>query len=316
MEYQNLGKTQLRVSRIGLGSLAFGGHYGTIEKNDVFRTIRLAIDRGITLFDTASWYGGGLAEEMLGDALIGCREDIIIADKVGVNVGNPEPASGTALANETVNHVETSLRRLRTDHIDICQAYIPDPNTSIAIVMETLEKLRCKGMIRTIGVYDADVAAMREGLKYCDLNSLQTSYNIINRTIEQDIAPFCRAARISLLACEPMCRGLLLGKFHRASAFDLDDLRSSDARFRGTQYNMNIENVNRLHALANHEGLTIVQLVLGWVLQNPSITSAVCGAKTPQQLREILTAVDRELTPDQIMAVDQIIGETKYQRPE
>ncbi len=316
MEYLQLGKTHLKVSRIGLGGLAFGGHYGVVEKKAVIQTIRYAIENGITLFDTASWYGGGRAEELLGEAIEGKREHIILAGKVGIGVSGTPPVSSGEQVSEIVRQVEASLKRLRTEYIDLCQVYLPEPVVSAEDFMAAMEQLRQAGKILSAGLYDADVSLTRGAVKNGELATVQSSYNILNRNIEKEIVPFCRAARIGMLACEPLCRGLLLGKFRRNSAFDLDDLRSDDKRFKGNQYNRNLETVNRLRTLAAQEKLTLMQSTLGWVLQNPSITVAICGAKTPGQLREILVGAETQLNPEQIIAIDQIVGEEKYQKPE
>jgi aryl-alcohol dehydrogenase-like predicted oxidoreductase len=316
MESGNIGETKDAIGRIGFGGLALGGHYGPIEKSEAIRTIRTAVEAGITFFDASPTYGGGLAEQILGAALGSERDSVQIATKVGTG----RDVSFTLLRNNDrttiIKRIEESLKRLRRDYIDLYQIYGPDPHTPLHETMETLEELRQAGKVRLIGFCSPDTSTLREALKHGRVNAVQVPYNILNRTIDAEVLPFCRAARIHLHACEPYLCGLLCGGLHKNSVFDTDDRRATDRRFRGEQFRSNIEIVNRLRAYAYQEELTLLQLSLGWTLQNPSIARAICGATRPEQVVETVAAAQTQLTPEQIIAVDQIVGEDKYQQPQ
>ena len=316
MEYNTIGRSDLHVSRIGVGGLAFGGHYGDTDKWNVIRTIRAAVEKGVTFFDTSPTYGNGIAEAFLGEALGSDRNDVVIATKNGAGLDSSLTA-WRSLDRETIFHqVEQSLRRLRREYIDIYFVYGPDPRTPLGKTMDALEEMRNAGKIRSIGFCTNDASVIREALQYGHPEAVLAPYNVLDRTLEQDLFPFCRATNIDILACEPFCRGLLLGRMHKNSVFDLTDLRVEDKRFRGEQFRQNIEIINRLRSLAYQEGLTMMQLALGWNLQNASVKVAVCGVKSATHIDEALAAANIQLTPEQILAIDQIVGEDVQQHAE
>ena len=314
MQTLTLGKTSLTISRLGLGGLAFGGHLGPVNRYDIIRTIQAALEGGITLFDTSPTYGAGMAEAILGEMLGSDADRVVVATKIGSGIDSSGHFWCLNNRPNVLRQVEGSLRRLRRGRIDIY--FIPgeDPSTPICQTIEAMEELRARGRIRLIGYCTSRVEDLREALKYGRIDVVQTPYNILQRPI--DIVSFCRSADIPLLACEPYCRGLLPGMLHKHSSFDIDDLRIMDKRFRGERYRRNIENVNRLRTIAEQEGLTMVQLSLGWVLQNPSIAASVCGAKDRLQIRQSILASAVELNPDTIIAIDQVIGEDVRQQTE
>lgn len=308
------GSETTAAARIGLGGLPLGGHYGSIEKREVVRTIRSALEEGVTFFDTSPTYGDGLAERLLVEALGSDRDNVVIATKTAAS---SDTFTDLRQANDPATirrRAEESLRRLRRDHIDLYQICGTDPHTPIAETMDAMEELRSAGVIRFIGFCTSKTAILREALKHGRIDVVQLSYNALDRSIEADVLPFCRAARIEIHACEPFCCGLLLGSLHKNSSFDESDRRIEDTRFRGEQFRHSIETVNRLRSFAYQEGLTLLQLALGWVLQDPLIKTAICGAKNHRQIRETVAAGNVDLTPEQIIEIDQIIGEEKFRR--
>ena len=316
MEYNAIGRSSLRVSRIGMGGLAFGGHYGDIERGDVIRTVRAAVEKGVTFFDTSPTYGNGLAETFLGEALGSNRNDVVIATKNGAGIDSSMTMWRNIDRETVTQQVENSLRRLRREYIDSYFLYGPDPRSPLGDTMETLEEMRRAGKIRSIGFCTTEADVVREALQYGHPEFVLAPYNILNRTIEEELIPFCRATNIGILACEPFCRGLLLGRIHKNSVFDLADLRVEDKRFRGEGFRQNIEIVNRLRSFAYQEGFTMMQLALGWSLQNTLVKVAVCGAKSATHIEESIAALEIQLTPEQILAIDQIVGEDIYQHVE
>ena len=316
MQTLTLGKTTLTISRIGLGGLPFGGHFGSVGKFEMIRTIQAGLEGGITLFDTSPAYGGGTAEELLGEALRFEGNKAVVATKIGSGIDSTGHFWCLNNRPNVLRQVDGSLKRLQRECIDIY--FIPgeDPATPIGETVEAMEELRSRGKIRFIGYCTARVDRLREALNHGHIDVVQAPYNIFNRTIEAELIPFCRAMHIPIIACEPYCRGLLTGTLHKHSSFDIDDLRIEDKRFRGEQYRNNIKNVNRLRTIAEQEGLSLVQLSLGWILQNPKITSVICGAKNRLQIRQSIIGSGIELTPDTIMAVDQTVGDDVRQQAE
>lgn len=315
MEYTTLGKTSREVSRIGLGGMAFGGLYGRIEKIDVLRTIHQAIDLGITYFDTSPTYGEGRAEELLGEALGLHIDRVFIASKAGTGNASELDTWRTNDKETIVKRVDASLRRLRRDWIDLYQIYGHDPYTPVSTTMEVMLELKEKGKVRFIGSCDSEPGHLRSSLRHGALDAVEAPYNILNRTPETGVVPFTRATGMSLLVCEPFCCGLLHGHLHKNSSFDQGDRRILDRRFRGQRYRDNIEIVNRLRTFAEQEGMTMTELSLGWLLQNASVGVVICGARRPQQIRDIVVAGKIQLTRDQLVTIDNIVGEVKYEQP-
>lgn len=316
MQTLTLAKTNLIVSSVGLGGLPFGGLLGRVSKFETLRTIEAAIEGGITLFDTSPAYGGGTAEELLGEGVRPVSDKVMVATKIGAGIDSTGHFWSLNNRPNILRQVDGSLRRLQREFIDIY--FIPgdDPTTPIGETIEAMEELRNRQKIRLIGYCTSDPARLREALKHGRIDVVQTPYNIFNRSIADELIPFCRATQIPIIACEPFCRGLLTGTLHKHSSFDSDDLRIEDKRFRGEQYRRNIENVNRLRTIAEQEGLSLIQLAVGWILQNPMISSVMCGAKNRLQIRQSIIASSIELKPDTVIAIDQVVGEDVKQRSE
>ena len=309
-----LGTTSLSISRIGLGGLPLGGHLGPVNRYEVIRTIQAALEGGITLFDTSPSYGAGMAEAILGEMLASDSDNVVVASKIGSGIDSSGQFWCLNNRPNVLRQVEGSLRRLRRDCIDIYVIPGDDPTTPISETLEAMEELRARGKIRLIGYCTAKVQCLSEAMKYGRIDVVQTPYNILNRSAE--IVSFCSSRGIPFFGCEPYFRGLLPGMLHKNSSFDLDDLRIEDKRFRGERYRKNIENVNLLRAIAEMEGLSMAQLSLGWVLHNPNVTAAICGAKSRLQIRQSILASGTELKPDTILAIDQVVGEDVRQQNE
>ena len=311
-----LGKTGLTISRIGLGGLAFGGHLGDITRHEAIRTIQAALEGGVTVFDSSPAYGAGIAEEILGEALGYDRDKVTISTKIGAGIDSRGQFWCLNNRPNILRQVDGSLRRLRRDVIDIYCIPGEDPSTPLEETVGAMEELRTRGKIRFIGYCTSSTHRLREALKHGTIDVVQTSYNILDRTIAAQLIPFCRATHIPIISCEPYSRGLLTGMLNKHSSFDVDDIRIEDKRFRGEQYRQHIENVNRLRSIAEQEGLSLIQLSLGWILQNPIIAAAVCGAKSRLQIRQSILASDIVLTPETVIAVDQIVGPAVTLKPD
>ncbi len=293
METISIGLSSLSTSRIGLGTWAIGGWmWGGTDEAASIATIRAAIDGGVTLIDTAPVYGFGRSEEIVGKALAegGLRDRVQIATKVGlawqggVIYRDSRPAR---LRRE----VEDSLRRLRTDVIDLYQVHWPDLETPIADTAGALEDLRREGKIRAIGVSNYSPVQMDRFRAAASLDAVQSPYNLFEREIERDVLPYARDTALTLLSYGALCRGLLSGRMSPATTFAGDDLRKVDPKFSGGRYRQYLSAVEALRKLAQERfGKSVLALAVRWVLdQGPTI--ALWGARRPEQL-DPLTEID------------------------
>jgi aryl-alcohol dehydrogenase-like predicted oxidoreductase len=278
--------TGLMVSRIALGTWAIGGWmWGGSDEKESIATIRGAIDRGITVIDTAPVYGFGVSEEIVGKALSagGLRERAIIATKTGLEWRDGQ-VYRNASRERITREVEDSLRRLRTDYIDVYQVHWPDPLVPMAETAAAMLSLYEQGKIRAIGVSNFSVAQMDEFRRVAPLHVLQAPYNLFERGIETEVLPYCRANDIAVLGYGALCRGLLTGKIRADTAFQGDDLRRSDPKFREPRLTQYLNAVERLDLLAQYGyGKAILPLAVRWILDEGA-TVALWGARHPAQL--------------------------------
>jgi aryl-alcohol dehydrogenase-like predicted oxidoreductase len=286
MEQINLGTSALKTSRIGLGTWAIGGwQWGGTNEAASIATIRGAIERGVTLIDTAPVYGFGRSEEIVGKALAegGLRARVQIATKVGlawqdgVIYRDSRPAR---LRRE----IEDSLRRLRTDVIDLYQVHWPDLETPFAETARTLDDLRREGKIRAIGVSNFSPAQMDAFRSVAPLAAVQPPYNLFEREIEADVLPYARRTDLTVLSYGALCRGLLSGRISAATRFEGDDLRKVDPKFQGARFGQYLAAVDALDRFARERfGKSVLALAVRWVLdQGPTV--ALWGARRPGQL--------------------------------
>src|SRR5262245_4946383 len=252
MEQIAIGKSGLKTSRVGLGTWAIGGWmWGGTDETQAIATIRSAVERGVTLIDTAPVYGFGRSEEVVGKALAegGLRGKVQIATKVGLAWKGRElyrDSRSTRVRQE----IEDSLRRLRTDVIDIYQVHWPDLKTPIEETARTLEDLRRQGKIREIGVSNYSPAQMDAFRAIASLDAVQPPYNLFEREIESDVLPYAKNAGLTVLSYGALCRGLLTGKITAKTTFTGDDLRKTDPKFQGRRFAQYLAAVRELEALA------------------------------------------------------------------
>jgi len=293
MEQISIGTSALQTSRIGLGTWAIGGwQWGGSSEAASIATIRAAVERGITLIDTAPVYGFGRSEEIVGKALAegGLRGRVKIATKVGlawqdgVIYRDSRPA-------RVRREIEDSLRRLRTDVIDLYQVHWPDLETPFEETARTLEDLRREGKIRAIGVSNFSPTQMNAFRAVTPLATVQPPYNLFERAIEADVLPYARRTGLTVLSYGALCRGLLSGRMNAATKFEGDDLRQVDPKFQGARFGQYLAAVDALAKLARERfGKSVLALAVRWVLdQGPTI--ALWGARRPEQL-DPLTEID------------------------
>ncbi|MGO9209265.1 MAG: aldo/keto reductase [Terriglobales bacterium] len=313
MELITINGTDLRTSRIGLGTWAMGGWmWGVADEEESIRTIHTALDKGINLIDTAPMYGFGRSEEIVGQAVEqwGGREKVIIATKVGL-----EWHDGVVFRNATrerINReIEDSLRRLRTSYIDLYQIHWPDPSAPIGDTADAMRRLLEQGKIRAIGVSNFSPEQMDAFRAVVPLHTNQPPYNLFERQIEQDVLPYTRRNSIGTLAYGALCRGLLSGKMRPDSEFTGDDLRKVDPKFRPPRYAQYLKAVERLDSFAREKyGKRVIHLAMRWLLDQPGVTVALWGARHPQQMMPMEDMLGWSLSADAMRAIDQILRET------
>jgi aryl-alcohol dehydrogenase-like predicted oxidoreductase len=314
MEFTEISGTSMKASRICLGTWAIGGWmWGGADDDSAVRTIRTALDRGINLIDTAPIYGFGHAEEIVGRALAesGARDRVVVATKVGLDWHADEKPFRNASRARIIAEVEASLRRLRTDWIDIYQVHWPDPETPIAETAEAMLSLYEQGKIRAIGVSNFSRDQMQEFRRVARIHTVQPPYNLFERECEKLVLPYCNWHSISTLVYGPICRGLLSGRMNDGTRFADDDLRSVDPKFQGERYRQYLSAVERLDRFArDHYGKRVIHLALRWVLDQPGVTAALWGARRPEQLAPIGEVMGWSITNGAVAEIDRILRET------
>lgn len=327
MRYTTLGNTSIKVSVIAFGAWAIGGTFwGGTDEKAAERAIKTSIDSGINFIDTAPGYGLGLSEEILGRAIKGKRDSLIIATKCGVV---PDDTEGTYdftlqlpgnnkgvdlyrnLKKESIKkELKSSLSRLKTDYIDLYIAHWPDPKTPIEETMTTFLELKEKGYIRAIGVSNVSIDLIKEYSKYGTINADQEMYSIIDRGVETDLLPWCKNNNITMMAYSPLSKGLLTGKMNPERKFTSDDIRvfSGEKRFQPA----NIANTNKLlkkyiAPVAEKHGATIGNIAVAYLIQDKNVV-ALCGSRNEVQAAENVKAGDIILDEDDKKAVEAFIS--------
>jgi aryl-alcohol dehydrogenase-like predicted oxidoreductase len=290
MEFSRIGNTDIEVSRIGLGTWAIGGWmWGGTDERESIRTIRSAFDHGINLIDTAPVYGFGRSEEIVGKVLAegGLRHQTVLATKVGLDWRGAQPLRD-ASPRRLFKEIEASLKRLKTDVIDIYQVHWPDPATPIEETAAAMGTLLQQGKIRAIGVSNFSPEQMRSFTQVAPIHTAQPPYNLFEREIERDVLPHCWWLGISTLVYGSICRGLLSGRMNAQTVFDGDDLRRTDPKFQQPRYGQYLEAVERLDKFAcENYGKRVIHLALRWVLDKAGVSAALWGARRPDQLDPI-----------------------------
>ncbi len=287
MEFAEIKGASPRVSRIGLGTWAIGGWmWGGSDDAQSIETIRAALDHGVNLIDTAPVYGFGRSEEVVGQALAGRRGRAVIATKVGLEWKDGKVFRNASRARIN-QEIEDSLRRLRTDHIDIYQVHWPDPKTPIEETAEAMRALLDQGKIGAIGVSNFSVEQMERFRKTAPIHVLQPPYNLFEREIEADILPYCLKHGIAIFGYGALCRGLLSGRMKPDTVFDAGDLRRDDPKFKPPRFARYLAAVERLDRLARERfGKRVIHLAARWVLDQ-GVSTALWGARRPDQLGPI-----------------------------
>jgi len=302
-----LGKSDLYVNPIGLGTNAVGGHnlYPNLDEEAGKELVRTAIDNGINFIDTALLYGQGRSEELIGEVVkeSGKRSDLIIATKIspvfeGDNMTNDN--SPAFLKQE----VENSLKRLQTDYIDLMYIHYADEATPKDEAVAALQELKEEGKIRSIGVSNFSLEQLKEANKNGHVDVYQGEYNLLNRAAEETLFPYLVEHNISFVPFFPLASGLLAGKYSKEDTFD--DLRKGLPHFQGEAFAENLEKVEKLRPIAKAKNAEVAHVVLAWYLTRDAIDSVIPGAKRAEQVLDNLKTLDVQLTNEEIEEIDRI----------
>jgi aryl-alcohol dehydrogenase-like predicted oxidoreductase len=308
MIYRTLGKSDLRVSAVGLGTWAMGNDFwGHVEDRDAIATIQAAVERGITLIDTAPAYGNGHAERLIGKAVKGRRrEGVVVATKVGVQ-RTAEGYEVDLRPEEIRRQAEESLVNLGTDTIDLYQIHWPDPKIHLAHSLEALIRLREEGKIRYPGVCNFPVALLDQARAAADVVSSQPHYSLLEREIEAEQVRYCLDHGIGLIPYGTLGGGVLTGKYGRIPRFAEGDRRAEFYDYFHEPLWSRIQGMlERLRLIAQHYGKPLSQLVINWTLWQPGITSVLVGAKSTEQAVSNAEAAEWELSNDELETIDEL----------
>ncbi|CAM3422704.1 aldo/keto reductase [Flavobacterium chungbukense] len=328
MEYRKLGNSELELSTITYGAFAIGGTmWGGTEKKDSIDSIHASIDHGVTTIDTAPFYGFGLSEEMIGEAIKSQdRSKVQLLTKFGLvwdgsnngkgdfffdadDNGKKVPIYKYSSKANVIKEVEESLKRLQTDYIDLLQIHWPDITTPISETMEAVETLIQQGKIRAFGVSNYNISQIQEAQKTVQVASNQVAYSMLNRTIETDLIPFTVAENIGIIAYSPMERGLLTGKYFTDSKLKENDHRNGYfGKFDLQQVKTLIE---ELSSLAHSKHISISQLVLRWTTLQKGISIVLAGARNADQAISNAKTMDFDLSASELEFINQAIAKIK-----
>jgi len=321
MEYRKLGKTDLNLSAITYGAFAIGGNmWGGNEKQDSIDAVHASLDHGVTSLDTAPFYGFGLSEELIGQAIKGKdRSKIQLLSKFGLvwdgsNNGKGEfffdasddgktvPIYKYAAKANIIKEVEESLKRLGTDYLDLLQLHWPDAATPISETMEALETLIQQGKIRAAGVSNYSLDQLKEAEQSISTASNQLPYSMLNKAIENDIIPYTIANNIGIIAYSPLERGLLTGKYFKEATLKSDDHRNG---YFGQFDPEKVKSfLNAIEPLAISKGASLSQLVLKWTTLQPGITIILAGARNATQAIDNAKAINISLNEDELALIN------------
>jgi len=318
---RRLGDHGPEITRIGLGTWAIGGSgwrygWGAQDDADSISVIHEAIELGINWIDTAAVYGLGHSETVVGRALKGRRDKVLVATKCG-RKGKPDgsPLESVLDAASIRAELEDSLRRLDTDHIDLYQVHWPVPEEKIEEAWTEIAGAVKAGKVRWAGVSNFSPAQMQRIQAIHPITSLQPPYSMLRRDIEKEILPFCRAQGIGVICYSPLQMGLLTGAFsrERVASLALDDLRGSNPYFTEPALGRNLALVEKLRPIARRRGRSVGELAIAWVLAQPGVTAAIVGGRRRGQARELAGAADWSLSPEEAAAVGAALAEREAQ---
>ena len=310
MEYRNLGRAGVKVSAIGIGCNQFGGK---VDKAGTKAIVQKALDEGINFFDTADVYGNrGTSEEYLGAALEGVRDQAVIATKGRAKMGDGPNDQGTSRYH-IMNAVEASLRRLGTDHIDLYQIHSWDESVSIEEMMRAVEDLVRAGKIRYIGASNFSAWQLcrsndlAEMMGWDQFVTIQPHYHLLERSIENELIPYCQFANIGILPYFPLAGGFLTGKYKRGESAPAGTRGEKSPYVQKYMTDVNFDKLDALTAFAASRGHTLHDLAFAWLLSNKQVSSVIAGATNPDQVTSNASTVEWKLSEEEMDEVNKLL---------
>lgn len=308
MKYRELGKSGLKVSAMGLGCMGMSHGYGAAgDKKEMIKLIHQAVEKGVTFFDTAEVYGPYTNEELVGEALEPYRKEVVIATKCGIQIvdgkqiviGKPETIRRS---------IEGSLKRLRTEYIDLYYLHRVDPDTPIEEVAETMKLLQQEGKIRHWGVSEAGVQTIRRAHSVFPLTAVQSEYSMWWREPEKELLPTLEELGIGFVPFSPLGKGFLTGSINKDTQFDKSDFRNIVPRFTTENLNANQVIIDFIKILANEKNATPAQIALAWVLAVKPWIAPIPGTTKLSRLEENLQSVNVEITPEELRKINDMLN--------
>ncbi|MBL7073110.1 MAG: aldo/keto reductase [Candidatus Omnitrophica bacterium] len=305
MQYRKIGKSDMKISSVCLGSWVFGGDvWGEVDDAESLRVMEEAAERGVNLIDTAPVYGYGRAEKVIGRFLAGKKGKVMIATKCGLQ-GKGLSLRPNLSAKFIREEIENSLRRLNAETIDLYQCHWPDPNTPPRETFEEMKKLITEGKIRYIGVCNFSKTELSSACAIAPIISNQVQYSLLDREIEKELIPFCEENNISILSYGALGGGILSGKYKKAPAFSKGDVKSFFYKYyKGAGWDKAQRIVLALKEIAARREVPISQAAINWVLRYPQVASCIVGCRTTRQLKQNITASDWQLNEEEIEMIE------------
>jgi len=308
LEKRELGRSGLIVSAMGLGCMGMSEFYGESDENESIATIYLALDRGMNFLDTADMYGPFTNEVLVGRAIKGCRDQVVVATKFGIVRTDDKNFRGVDGRPQYVRSAcERSLRRLGVEAIDLYYQHRVDPKTPIEETVGAMADLVREGKVRYIGLSEAGSETLRRAVAVHPVAALQTEYSLWSRDPEDEILSVCRELGIGFVAYSPLGRGFLTGQIRRFDDLAEDDYRRYSPRFQGENFQKNLDLVGRIEEMARDKGCSPAQLALAWVLAQGKDIVAIPGTKRRKYLEENVAALEIELTAEDLGRIDEIL---------
>ena len=305
---RTLGRNGPTVSALGLGCMGMSDFYGPRDDAESIATIQHALDRGVTLLDTADMYGPHTNEELLGRAIKGRRDDVFIATKFGIvrDPANPQLRGINGKPEYVRSSCEGSLQRLGVEQIDLYYQHRVDPSVPIEDTVGAMAELVTQGKVRYLGLSEASAATLERACGVHQITALQSEYSLWTRDPENNVLAACERLGVGLVAYSPLGRGFLTGAIRSPDDFEADDFRRGNPRFQGENFDRNLALVDKVRALAANKGCSAAQFALAWVLAQDEHIVPIPGTRRIANLDENLDALEFGLTSDELAAIDGV----------